>query len=74
MGGFFRSRGFVILLAVIAVLAILIAVTYDRVQVTFIEDAVNSVLSPIQSFSVKASNSIINFFERVFSSFSIISY
>lgn len=68
MGGFFRSRGFVILLAVIAVLAILIAVTYDRVQVTFIEDAVNSVLSPIQSFSVKASNSIIDFFERVFSS------
>ena len=68
MGGFFRSRGFVILLAVIAVLAILIAVTYDRVQVSFIEDAVNSVLSPIQSFSVKASNSIIDFFERVFSS------
>lgn len=68
MGRFFRSRGFVILLAVIAVLAILIAVTYDRVQVTFIEDAVNSVLSPIQSFSVKASNSIIDFFERVFSS------
>ena len=68
MGGFFRSRGFVILLAVIAVLAILIAVTYDRFQVTFIEDAVNSVLSPIQSFSVKASNSIIDFFERVFSS------
>ena len=68
MGGFFRSRGFVIILAVIAVLAILIAVTYDRVQVTFIEDAVNSVLSPIQSFSVKASNSIIDFFERVFSS------
>ena len=68
MGGFFRSRGFIILLAVIAVLAILIAVTYDRVQVTFIEDAVNSVLSPIQSFSVKASNSIIDFFERVFSS------
>ncbi|MBR2156232.1 MAG: rod shape-determining protein MreC, partial [Clostridia bacterium] len=68
MGGFFRSRGFVIMLAVIAALAILIAVTYDRVQVTFIEDAVNSVLSPIQSFSVKASNSIIDFFERVFSS------
>jgi len=68
MGGFFRSRGFIILLAVIAVLAILIAVTYDRIQVTFIEDAVNSVLSPIQSFSVKASNSIIDFFERVFSS------
>ena len=68
MGGFFRSRGFVIMPAVIAVLAILIAVTYDRVQVTFIEDAVNSVLSPIQSFSVKASNSIIDFFERVFSS------
>lgn len=68
MGGFFRSRGFIILLAVIAVLAILVAVTYDRVRVTFIEDAVNSVLSPIQSFSVKASNSIIDFFERVFSS------
>ncbi len=68
MGGFFRSRGFIILLAVIAVLAILVAVTYDRVQVTFIEDTVNSVLSPIQSFSVKASNSIIDFFERVFSS------
>ncbi len=68
MGGFFRSRGFLILLVAIAVLAILIAVTYDRVQVSFIEDAVNSVLSPIQSFSVKASNSIIDFFERVFSS------
>lgn len=68
MGGFFRSRGFIILLVVIVVLAILAAVTYDRFQVTFIEDAVNSVAAPIQSFSVKASNSIIDFFERVFSS------
>lgn len=69
MGGFFRSRGFVILLVAIIVLAILVAVTYsDRARVTFIEDAVNSVVSPIQSFSVKASNSIIDFFERVFSS------
>ncbi len=69
MGGFFRSRGFVILLVAIIVLAILVAVTYsDRARVTFIEDAVNSVVSPIQSFSVKASNSIIAFFERVFSS------
>lgn len=68
MGGFFRSRGFMILLAAVAVLAILVAVTYDRIQVTFIEDTVNSVISPIQSFSVRASNSIIDFFERVFSS------
>lgn len=69
MGGFFRSRGFIILLIAVAVLAILVAVTYDnRAQVTFIEDALNSVIAPIQSFSVKASNSIIDFFERVFSS------
>lgn len=69
MGGFFRSRGFIILLVAVAVLAILVAVTYDdRAKVTFIEDTVNSVISPIQSFSVKASNSIIDFFERVFSS------
>ncbi|MBQ2984820.1 MAG: rod shape-determining protein MreC [Clostridia bacterium] len=68
MGGFFRSRGFIILLVVMVVLAILVAVTYDRFQVTFIEDAVNSIAAPIQSFSVKASNSIIDFFERVFSS------
>lgn len=69
MGGFFRSRGFIILLIAVAVLAILVAVTYnDRAQVTFIEDALNSVIAPVQSFSVKASNSIIDFFERVFSS------
>lgn len=69
MGGFFQSKGFIILLVVIAVLAILAAVTYDdRAEVTFIEDVVNTVVAPIQSFSVKASNSIIAFFERVFSS------
>ena len=69
MRGFFQSKGFIILLVVIAVLAILAAVTYDdRAEVTFIEDVVNTVVAPIQSFSVKASNSIIAFFERVFSS------
>lgn len=69
MNGFFRSRGFIVILAVVAVLSVLIAATYrDRAKVSFIEDAVNSVVKPVQSFSVRASNSIAGFFERVFSS------
>ena len=69
MHDFFRSKGFLIILIIIAVLSIFIAATYrDRAKVSFIEDTVNSVVKPVQSFSVKASNSIIHFFERVFSS------
>lgn len=69
MHDFFRSKGFLIILIIVAVLSIFIAATYrDRAKVSFIEDTVNSVVKPIQSFSVKASNSIIHFFERVFSS------
>ena len=69
MHDFFRSKGFLIILIIVAVLSIFIAATYrDRAKVSFIEDTVNSVVKPVQSFSVKASNSIIHFFERVFSS------
>ena len=69
MHDFFRSKGFLIILIIVAVLSIFIAATYrDRAKVSFIEDTVNSVVKPVQSFSVKASNSIIHFFERIFSS------
>ena len=69
MHDFFRSKGFLIILIIVAVLSIFIAATYrDRAKVSFIEDTLNSVVKPVQSFSVKASNSIIHFFERVFSS------
>lgn len=51
-----------IILIIVAVLSIFIAATYrDRAKVSFIEDTVNSVVKPVQSFSVKASNSIIHF-------------
>lgn len=57
------------LLVIIAVLTVVITATHgDRAQVSFVEDAVNSVAKPVQTFAVKASNSIIAFFERMFKS------
>jgi len=69
MHGFFRSRGFIILLVALVALAVILAVTIGyRAEVTFIEDAVGAVAGPVQAFSVRASNAIVDFFERVFSS------
>ncbi len=67
MRKFFQSRGSIVILATIAVLAILAAVTYSgRSSVTWMEDAVNTVTSPVQTVAVSVSDGIVNFFKRVF--------
>jgi len=63
----FKSKIFILLLVVFVVLAIIAVATYgNRASVSWIEDAVNTVAQPFQRFSVRASNAIIEFFERLF--------
>ena len=63
----FKSKIFIILLIVVVILAALaIATAGNRSSVTWLEDAVNTVAQPVQRFSVRASNAIIGFFERIF--------
>ncbi len=63
----FRSKIFILLLVILVVLAILaISTAGNRAAVSWAEDAVNTVAQPFQKFSVRASNAIIDFFERVF--------
>ena len=67
MRKFFQSRGSIVILAVIAVLAILLAVTYSgRSSVTWVEDAVNTVARPVQTVAVSVSNGVVDFFQRIF--------
>lgn len=67
MRDLFKSKIFILLLVVLVVLAVLAASTAgNRAAVTWVEDAVNTLSQPLQKFSVRASNAIIDFFERVF--------
>lgn len=63
----FRSKIFILLVLLLVALAILAASTAgNRAAVSWAEDAVNTVAQPFQRFSVRASNAIIDFFERLF--------
>lgn len=63
----FKSKIFIILVIALAVLAVLaVSTAGNRAAVTWVEDVVHTVAQPIQRFSVKASNAVIDFFERVF--------
>lgn len=67
MRDLFKNKLFIVLVIALVILGGLAAFTAgNRAAVTWVEDAVNTVAQPIQRFSVRASNSIIDFFERVF--------
>ena len=67
MRDLFKNKLFIFLVIALVILGGLAAFTAgNRAAVTWVEDAVNTVAQPIQRFSVRASNSIIDFFERVF--------
>ena len=67
MRDLFKNKLFIFLVIALVILGGLAAFTAGiRAAVTWMEDAINTVAQPIQRFSVRASNSIIDFFERVF--------
>lgn len=67
MRDLFKNKLFIFLVIALVILSGLAAFTAgNRAAVTWVEDAINTVAQPIQRFSVRASNSIIDFFERVF--------
>lgn len=67
MRDLFKNKLFIFLVIALVILGGLAAFTAgNRAAVTWVEDAINTVAQPIQRFSVRASNSIIVFFERVF--------
>ena len=67
MRDLFKNKLFIVLVIALVILGGLAAFTAgNRAAVTWVEDAVNTVAQPIQRISVRASNSIIDFFERVF--------
>ena len=67
MRDLFKNKLFIFLVIALVILGGLAAFTAgNRATVTWVEDAINTVAQPIQRFSVRASNSIIDFFERVF--------
>lgn len=67
MRDLFKNKLFIFLVIALVILGGLAAFTAgNRAAVTWMEDAINTVAQPIQRFSVRASNSIIVFFERVF--------
>ena len=66
MRKFLKSRAGLITIIVTVVLVILAAVTLGTRQVSWVESTVGTVFGAVQSFSVRASNDIIGFFERVF--------
>lgn len=62
-----KSKIFILMILVLVVLAVLaISTAGNRAAVSWAEDAVNTVAQPFQRFSVRASNAIIDFFERLF--------
>ena len=67
MRDLFKNKLFIFLVIALVILGGLAAFTAgNRAAVTWVEDAINTVAQPIQRCSVRASNSIIDFFERVF--------
>ncbi len=63
----FKSKIFILLLTILVVLVILaVSTAGNRPSVTWAEDAVNTVIQPFQKFSIRSSNAIIDFFERLF--------
>ena len=66
MHGFFKNKPLIIMLAAIVLLGILAFVSASDRSVSWVESALGSIIQPVQTFAAKASDSIIDFFQRVF--------
>ena len=66
MRGLFQNKPLVIMLIAIVLLGILAFATAGERSVSWLESTVGMVVQPVQTFASKASNSIINFVQRVF--------
>lgn len=66
MHGFFKNKPLIIMLAAIVLLGILAFVSASDRSVSWVENALGSIIQPVQTFAAKASDSIIDFFQRVF--------
>ena len=66
MHGFFKNKPLIIMLAAIVLLGILAFVSASDRSVSWAESALGSIIQPVQTFAAKASDSIIDFFQRVF--------
>ncbi len=64
--GLFKNKPFVIMLIAIVLLGILAFVTAGERSVSWLESTVGAVVQPVQTFASKASNSIIDFVQRIF--------
>ena len=60
------NKPILVAIAAVIALAVIALVTSGERTLTWIEGTVGSVFQPIQTFSYKASTSIINFFENTF--------
>lgn len=66
MKGVFKNKPILITIIAIVVLLALILVSAGSRTVSWIENAVGSIVTPIQTFAANTSNSIANFFRGVF--------
>ncbi len=66
MHGFFKNKPLIIMLAAIVLLGILAFVSASDRSVSWVESALGSIIQPVQTFAAKASDGIIDFFQRVF--------
>ena len=63
----FKSKLFLFLLiAVVLLTVVAVATSKSQRAATWLEDALGTVAQPVQRFSVRASNGVIDFFQRVF--------
>ena len=66
MRGIFKNKPLLIMLAAIVLLGVLAFATSADRTVSWVENAVGSVVQPVQTFAAKASGGIIGFVQRVF--------
>lgn len=64
--GIFKNKPLLILLIAVVLLGVLAFATSADRSVSWLESTAGSVIQPIQTFASKASNAIIDFFQRVF--------
>lgn len=62
----FKNKKFLLLVGVIVVLIVLAAITAGSRSLNVFESITGTVIQPVQTFAIKASDSIINFFQRIF--------
>ena len=65
-GGFGKNKPVLITIVALVVLAAMILASAGRGTANWFENAVGAVLTPVQGFAARASNSIADFFRGVF--------